>query len=129
MLQETRDDLNIKEETLTSLKQKISNQDQALIDLRAEIEHLTEKYVLLNEQQMSQMAEDKNKLLSQIASMEFDIEILHKKLQEATDAHENAVVKDQEKDRHHLEQMKQQKEEYSDLFERLQTEERKKLGC
>ncbi len=128
LLQETRDDLNIKEETLTSLKQKISNQDQALIDLRAEIEHLTEQYVLLNEQQMSQMAEDKNKLLSQIASMEFDIEILHKKLQEATDAHENAVVKDQEKDRHQLEQMKQQKEEYSDLFERLQTEEREKTG-
>uniref|UniRef100_A0A8C1X9R5 Golgin B1 n=1 Tax=Cyprinus carpio TaxID=7962 RepID=A0A8C1X9R5_CYPCA len=128
LLQETRDDLNIKEETLKSLKQKISKQDQALTESRAEIEHLTERYVQLNEQQMSQMAEDKNRLLSQIASMESDIEILHKKLQEATDAHEDAVVKAQEKARHHLEQMKQQKEEYSDLFERLQTEEREKTG-
>uniref|UniRef100_A0A671L4J2 Golgin subfamily B member 1-like n=1 Tax=Sinocyclocheilus anshuiensis TaxID=1608454 RepID=A0A671L4J2_9TELE len=127
LLQETRDDLNIKEETLISLKQKISNQDHALTESRAEIEHLTEQYVQLNEQQMSQMAEDKNRLLSQIASMESDIEILHKKLQEATDDHEDAVVKAQEKDRHHLEQMKQQKE-YSDLFERLQTEEREKTG-
>ncbi|KAF4114554.1 hypothetical protein G5714_004777 [Onychostoma macrolepis] len=126
LLQETRDDLNIKEETLTSLKQKISNQDQALIESRAEIEHLTERYVQLNEQQMSQMTEDKNRLLSQIASMESDTEILHKKLQEATDAHEDAVMKAQEKDRHHLEQMKQQKEEY--FFERLQTEEREKSG-
>ncbi len=129
LLQETRDDLNMKEDTLTSLKQKISNQDQALIESRAEIEHLTEQYVQLNEQQMSMMGEDKNRLLSQIASMESDIEILHKKLKEATDAPEDAVVKAQEKDRHHLEQMKQQKEEYSDLFERLQTEEREKLGC
>uniref|UniRef100_A0A672R928 Golgin subfamily B member 1-like n=1 Tax=Sinocyclocheilus grahami TaxID=75366 RepID=A0A672R928_SINGR len=128
LLQETRDDLNIKEETLLSLKQKISNQDHALTESSAEIEHLTERYVQLNEIQMSQMGEDKNRLLSQIASMESDIEILHKKLQEATDAHEDAVVKAQEKDRHHLEQMKQQKEEYSDLFERLQTEEREKTG-
>ncbi len=128
LLQETRDDLNMKEDTLTSLKQKISNQDQALIESRAEIEHLTEQYVQLNEQQMSMMGEDKNRLLSQIASMESDIEILHKKLKEATDAPEDAVVKAQEKDRHHLEQMKQQKEEYSDLFERLQTEEREKTG-
>uniref|UniRef100_A0A673GB36 Golgin subfamily B member 1-like n=1 Tax=Sinocyclocheilus rhinocerous TaxID=307959 RepID=A0A673GB36_9TELE len=128
LLQETRDDLNLKEETLTSLKQEISNQDQALTESRAEIQHLTEQYVQLTEQPMSQMAEDKNKLISQIASMESDIEIMHKKLQEATDAHEDAVVKAQEKDCHHLDQMKQQKEEYSDLFERLQTEEREKTG-
>ncbi|XP_016331255.1 golgin subfamily B member 1 isoform X2 [Sinocyclocheilus anshuiensis] len=124
LLQETRDDLNLKEETLTSLKQEISNQDQALTESLAEIQHLTEQYVQLTEQPMSQMAEDKNKLISQ----ESDIEILHKKLQEATDAHEDAVVKGQEKDCHHLDQMKQQKEEYSDLFERLQTEEREKTG-
>uniref|UniRef100_A0A8C2JNM3 Golgin B1 n=1 Tax=Cyprinus carpio TaxID=7962 RepID=A0A8C2JNM3_CYPCA len=126
LLQETRDDLNLKEETLTSLQQKISNQDQALIESRAEIQHLTEQYVQLTEQQMSQV--DKNKLISQIASMESDIEILHRKLQEATDAYEDTVVKAQENDRHHLDQMKQQKEEYSDLFERLQTEEREKNG-
>uniref|UniRef100_A0A672RD83 Golgin subfamily B member 1-like n=1 Tax=Sinocyclocheilus grahami TaxID=75366 RepID=A0A672RD83_SINGR len=128
LLQETRDYLNLKEETLTSLKQKISNQDQALTESHAEIQHLTEQYVQLTEQPMSQMAEDKNKLISQIASMESDIEILHKKLQEATNAHEDAVVKAQEKDCHHLDQMKQQKVEYSDLFESLQTEEREKTG-
>ncbi|KAL0195870.1 hypothetical protein M9458_009442, partial [Cirrhinus mrigala] len=124
LLQETRDVLNLKEETLTSLKQKISDQDQALSESRAEMQRLTEQYVQLNEQQMSQMDEDKNRLLSQIASMESDIETLHKKLQETQ---EDAVVNAQEKD-HHLEQMKQQKEEYSDLFERLQTEEREKAG-
>ncbi|XP_059361381.1 golgin subfamily B member 1 [Carassius carassius] len=128
LLQETRDYLNLKEETLTSLKQKFSNQDQALCESRAEIQHLTEQYAQLTEQQMSPMAEDKNKLISQMASMESDIEILHKKLQEATDAYEDAVVKAQENDRHHLDQMKQQKEEYSDLYERLQTEEREKNG-
>ncbi|XP_043093536.1 golgin subfamily B member 1 isoform X2 [Puntigrus tetrazona] len=128
LLQETRDDLNIKKETLISLKQKISNQDQALTESHAEIEHLTERYVQLNEQQMSQMAEDKNRLLSQIAAMESDIEIFHKKLKDAAGAHEDAVVKAQEKDQHHLEQMRQLKEEYSDLFERLQTEEREKTG-
>ncbi|KAK2892658.1 hypothetical protein Q8A67_012646 [Cirrhinus molitorella] len=125
LLQETKDVLNLKEETLTSLKQKISDQDQALTESRAEIQQLTEQYVQLNEQQMSQIVEDKNRLLSQIASMESDIEILHKKLQEAQ---EDTVVKTQEKERHHLEQMKQQKEEYSNLFERLQTEEREKNG-
>ncbi|XP_073693899.1 uncharacterized protein golgb1 [Garra rufa] len=125
LLQETRDDLNLKEETLTSLKQKIIDQDLALTESRAEIQQLTKQYVQLNEQHMSQMGEDKNRLLSQIASMESDIEILHKKLQEAQ---EDAVVKAQDKDRHHLEQMKQQKEEYSGIFERLQTEEKEKTG-
>lgn len=128
LLQETRDVLNMKDETLTSLEQKIHKQDQALTESHAEIQHLTKQYVQMNEQQMSQAADDKNRLLSQIASMESDIETLHKKLQEATDAYEDAVVKAQEKDRHHLEQMKQQKEECSELLERLQTEEGEKTG-
>ncbi|XP_056103451.1 golgin subfamily B member 1 isoform X2 [Rhinichthys klamathensis goyatoka] len=128
LLQETRDVLSLKDKTLTSLEQKICKQDQALTESHAEIQHLTKQYVQMNEQQMSQAVDDKNRLLSQIAFMESDIETLHKKLQEATDAHEDTVVKAQEKDRHHLEQMKQQKEECSELLERLQTEEGEKTG-
>lgn len=128
LLQETRDVLHLKDETLTNLEQKIHKQDQALTESHAEIQHLTKQYVQMNEQQMSQAADDKNRLLSQIASMESDIDTLHKKLQEATDAYEDTVAKAQEKDRHHLEQMKQQKEECSELRERLQTEEGEKTG-
>lgn len=128
LLQETRDVLSLKDETLTSLEQKICKQDQALTESHAEIQHLTKQYAQMNEQQMSQAVDDKNRLLSQIASMESDIETLHKKLQEATDAHEDTVVKAQEKDRHLLEQMQQQKEECNKLLERLQTEEGEKTG-
>nr|XP_055047060.1 golgin subfamily B member 1 [Misgurnus anguillicaudatus] len=126
LLQETREVLNFKEETLISLQQKINNQDQALAESDAEIQRLTEQYVKVNEQQILQADEDKNRFLLQIASMESDIERLHKKLQEATDAHEDAVVKAQEKDSQHLEQMKQQTEAYSDLLKRFQNEEGEK---
>ncbi|XP_067284206.1 golgin subfamily B member 1 [Pseudorasbora parva] len=128
LLQETRDVLNLKDETVTSLEQKIREQDEALTESHAEIQHLTKQYVQMNEQQISQAVDDKNRLLSQIASMESDIETLHKKLQEATDAYEDTVVKAQEKDQRHLEQMKQQKEECSELLERLRTEEGEKTG-
>lgn len=128
LLQETRDVLSLKDETLISMEQKICKQDEALTEAHAEIQHLTKQYVQMNEQQMSQAADDKNRLLLQIASMESDIETLHKKLQEATDAHEDTVVKAQEKDHHHFEQMKRQKEECSELLERLQTEEGEKTG-
>ncbi|XP_065124496.1 uncharacterized protein golgb1 isoform X2 [Paramisgurnus dabryanus] len=126
LLQETREDLNIKEETLISLQQKINNQDQALAESDAEIQRLTEQYVKINEQQILQADEDKNRFLLQIASMESDIERLHKKLQEATDAHEDAEVKFQQKDCQHLEQMKQQTEAYSDLLKRFRNEEGEK---
>ncbi|XP_039524149.1 golgin subfamily B member 1 isoform X1 [Pimephales promelas] len=126
LLQETRDTLSLKDETLTCLEEKICKQDQALTESHAEIQHLTKQYVQMNEQQMSQAVDEKNRLLSQVAFMESDIETLHKKLQEATDAHEDSVLKAQEKDLHHLEQMKQQKEECSELLKRLQTEEGEK---
>ncbi|XP_068076877.1 golgin subfamily B member 1 isoform X2 [Danio rerio] len=128
LLQETRDVLNLKEETLISLEQKISNQDQALTESHAEIQRLTEQYVEINEQQMSQVAEEKNRLLSQIASMEADIETLRKKFQEATDAYENIVMNTQEKERHHLEETKQMKKECSDLLEQLNTEKGERTG-
>ncbi|XP_051974254.1 golgin subfamily B member 1-like [Xyrauchen texanus] len=126
LLQETRDVLNTKEETLVHLEQKINNQEQALYESHAEKQHLTEQYVKMNEQQMLQADEEKIKLFSQIASMESNIQTLQKKLQEAADANEDAVMKAQEKDCHHLEQMKQQKEEYSVLLERFQAEEGEK---
>ncbi|XP_051544796.1 golgin subfamily B member 1-like [Myxocyprinus asiaticus] len=128
LLQATRDVLNSKEETLAHLEQKINNQEQALYESHAEIQHLTEQYVKMNEQQMLQADEEKKKLFSQIASMESDIQTLQKKLQEAADANEHAVMRAQEKDCHHLEQMKQQKEEYSVLLERFQAEEGEKAG-
>ncbi|KAI7791828.1 putative golgin subfamily B member 1 [Triplophysa rosa] len=126
LFQETRDILNLKEETLISLQEKINNQEQTLTESHAEIQRLTEQYVKMNEQQMLHAEEDTNRLLLQISSMESDIERLHKKLQEATDAHENAVVKVQEKDHQHFEQIKEQKEGYSDLLKRFQDEEAEK---
>ncbi|XP_051976472.1 golgin subfamily B member 1 [Xyrauchen texanus] len=122
LLQESREALNSKDETLVHLEQKIKNQEQALSESHAQIQHLTEQYVKMNEQQVLQADEDKKRLLSQITSMKSDFETLQRKLQEATDANEDAVVKDC----HYLELMKQQKEEYGVLLKHFQTEEGEK---
>ncbi|KTF75829.1 hypothetical protein cypCar_00038667 [Cyprinus carpio] len=113
-------------EQIHELESVRDDQQKIIEDKTAECEELVALRTENDDLNIQMAALKKNG--EQIASMESDIEILHKKLQEATDAHEDAVVKAQEKARHHLEQMKQQKEEYSDLFERLQTEEREKTG-
>ncbi|TRY92411.1 hypothetical protein DNTS_007197 [Danionella cerebrum] len=121
LLQETREDLNQKEEILADLQQKISDQDQALSESQAEIQDLTKQCLQMKEQ-ISQAAEDKK------VSIESEIKTLRKQVQEATEAYEDTLTKAQEKDKVHLVQMNQLKEECSKLAEHVQAEEGEKSG-
>ncbi|KAG9280484.1 golgin subfamily B member 1 isoform X1 [Astyanax mexicanus] len=126
-LQETRQVLVSKEESLTILEQKILNQDQALAEAQAEIKRLIEEAqsVSHKEQQMLQV-EDNIRLQSQVASMESELETLQRKLQEAVDSRKDTLRKAKEKDRHHREQLRQQKEEYNDLQQRFEAGDEEK---
>ncbi|KAL6459803.1 hypothetical protein MHYP_G00315620 [Metynnis hypsauchen] len=128
LLQETRQVLNSKEEALTVLEQKALNQDQALAEAYAEIQHLIEEAenVSQKEQRMLQLEEDKTRLQSQVGSLESELEMLQKRLQDAVDSRKDTLRKAKEKDRHHREQLRQQKEEYSGLLERFEAEDEEK---
>lgn len=125
LLQEARQALISKEEALTILEQKRLSQDEALAEAQSQIPHLSEetKSVSKTEQQILQVEEDNARLQSQVASMESEIEVVQKKLQEAIDSRKDTLRKAKEKDRHHREQLRQQKEEYSGLLERFEAED------
>lgn len=127
-LQETRQILKCKEEDLTILKQKGLSQDHAVAEAHVKIQSLIEETKALkeNEQIMQQVQEDNTKLHSQVTNMESDIDALQKKLQEAVDSRKDTLRKAKEKDRHHREQLRQQKEEYSGLLERFEAEDEDK---
>ncbi|XP_043943816.1 golgin subfamily B member 1 isoform X2 [Protopterus annectens] len=61
-----------------------------------------------------------------LSSLEQEKEILQKKLQEALASRKATIRKSQEKDRHHREQLKQQKEEYNDLLETFEERNKEK---
>ncbi|MCJ8742935.1 hypothetical protein PDJAM_G00087970 [Pangasius djambal] len=127
-LQEARQVLNSKEEALKVLEQKTLSQDQALAEAHVEIQRLIEEAKALseNEQIIHQVQEDNARLQSQVTNMESDIDALQKKLQEAVDSRKDTLRKAKEKDRHHREQLRQQKEEYSGLLERFEAKDEEK---
>ncbi|XP_073435425.1 golgin subfamily B member 1 isoform X3 [Dendrobates tinctorius] len=59
-------------------------------------------------------------LENRIATLEEDKEILQKKVQEALNSRRDTIKKAQEKDRHHREQLKQQKEDFNLLQEKYE---------
>lgn len=127
-LQETRQVLFSKEDALNVLEQKALSQEQALAEAHAEIRNLVEEAKALsdNDQVMHQVQEDNSKLQSQVISMESALDALQKKLQEAVDSRKDTLRKAKEKDRHHREQLRQQKEEYNGLLERFEAKDDEK---
>ncbi|XP_076015051.1 uncharacterized protein golgb1 [Genypterus blacodes] len=112
-LGEVKEALRSKEETVETLEQKISQQDQLLTETLALNRTLSE-----SSQQVDMSAD----LQSKVASVEAECETLQKKLLEAQEARKETNRKAKEKDRHHREQLKQQKEEYSELLERFEVQ-------
>ncbi|XP_060759789.1 golgin subfamily B member 1 isoform X2 [Neoarius graeffei] len=127
-LQETRKVLNSKEEALNVLEQKMQSQDQALAEAHVEIQRLIEEAKALSEkgQMMHQVQDDNIRLQAQVTSMESELDVLQKKLQEAVDSRKDTLRKAKEKDRHHREQLRLQKEEYSGLLERFEAKDDEK---
>lgn len=127
-LKETRQVLNSKEEALNVLEQKTLSQDQALAEAHVEIRRLIEEAEALreHEQMLHQVQEDNTRLQSQVANMESALDALQKKHQEAVDSRKDTLRKAKEKNRHHREQLRQQKEEYSDLLERFEAKDEEK---
>lgn len=127
-LRETRQVLNSKEEALNVLEQKTQGQDQALAEAHVEIQCLIEEAKALSEkgQMMHQVQEENIKLQAQVTNMESELDVLQKKLQEAVDSRKDTLRKAKEKDRHHREQLRLQKEEYSGLLERFEAKDDEK---
>uniref|UniRef100_A0A3Q3VIV5 Uncharacterized protein n=1 Tax=Mola mola TaxID=94237 RepID=A0A3Q3VIV5_MOLML len=111
--------LRSKEEEVVSLEQKISQQDQTLIETLALNKKLSEE---AENSQQSDMSSETTLLQSQVTSLESECESLQKKVQEAQESRKETIRKAKEKDRHHREQLKQQKEEYSELMERFEVQ-------
>lgn len=122
-LMELEEALRCKYEEVETLKEKISQQDQALIESLA----LSGK--LGDEAENPDRSSETTLLQSQVSSLETECESLQKKVQEVQESRKETIRKAKEKDRHHREQLKQQKEEYKELMERLeeQNDEREAL--
>ncbi|XP_033845431.2 golgin subfamily B member 1 [Periophthalmus magnuspinnatus] len=115
-LAELEQALKEKEEVVESLAQKITQQDQVLAETLALNRKLSE------EDESSQQTDNLNMttLQSQVASLEGECDVLQKKLQEAQESRKDTLRKAKEKDRHHREQLKQMKEDYSELMGRFE---------
>lgn len=122
-LVELEEALRYKGEEVETLKEKISQQDQALTETLALNKKLSE------EAENPEIPSETTLLRSQVSSLETECESLQKKVLEVQESRKETIRKAKEKDRHHREQLKQQKEEYKELVERLevQDEERKAL--
>lgn len=122
-LVELEEALRYKGEEVETLKEKISQQDQALTETLALNEKLSE------EAENPEIPSETTVLRSQVSSLETECESLQKKVLEVQESRKETIRKAKEKDRHHREQLKQQKEEYKELVERLevQNDEREAL--
>ncbi|XP_077565284.1 uncharacterized protein golgb1 isoform X2 [Stigmatopora nigra] len=103
--------LNSKDETIENLRSTIIQQEQLLSETLAERKD--------GETEQVESVDD-NLLRSQVASLETECENLQKKLSEAQESRKESIRKAKEKDRHHRDQLKQQKEEYAELSERFE---------
>ncbi|KAK2859071.1 hypothetical protein Q5P01_003691 [Channa striata] len=118
-LQELKQVLKSKEETVESLEEKITHQDQVIAEMLILNKKLTEE---AENAQPTDSSPETTVLQSQVASLEAECETLQKKVQEAQESRKDTIRKAKEKDRHHREQLKQQKEEYNELMERFQVQ-------
>lgn len=125
-LAELKQALKSKEEAVESLEQKISQKDQFLAEILALNRKLGEE---AEHSQQTVSSPETAVLQSQVASLETECEALHRKVLDAQESRKDTIRKAKEKDRHHREQLKQQKEEYSVLLGRfeMQSSEREVL--
>ncbi|XP_077356026.1 uncharacterized protein golgb1 [Festucalex cinctus] len=122
-LEELEQTLRFKDQAIENLQCKISQQEQLLSEARnTELNKDTET-------PQANADSDNTLLRSQVASLETECQTLQKKVFEAQESRKESIRKAKEKDRHHRDQLKQQKEEYSELMERfeLQSGERQVL--
>ncbi|XP_028306983.1 golgin subfamily B member 1 isoform X2 [Gouania willdenowi] len=112
--------LKTKEEVIETLKQTIIQKDQVLTETLALNESLKEEVAKVD------VSSEETALQSQLSSLQAECETLHKKLVEAQESRKETIRKAKEKDRHHREQLKQQKDEYNELMERFELQSRKK---
>lgn len=106
-LQQLKQALKSKEDTVESLEHKVNQQDQVIAEMLINKGDNTDTTVALR---------------SQVASLEAECDALQKKLQEAQESRKETIRKAKEKDRHHRDQLKQQKEEYNELMERFEAQ-------
>ncbi|XP_077399321.1 golgin subfamily B member 1 isoform X3 [Vanacampus margaritifer] len=115
--------LKSKDEAIENLQCKIGQQEQLLSEtLNRELNKDAETH-------QAETDSDNTLVRSQVASLETECETLQKRVLEAQESRKESIRKAKEKDRHHRDQLKQQKEEYSELMERfeLQSGERELL--
>uniref|UniRef100_A0A668AWQ7 Golgin B1 n=1 Tax=Myripristis murdjan TaxID=586833 RepID=A0A668AWQ7_9TELE len=118
MLKGVKEALKSKEDAVEALEKKICQQDQVLAETLALNKKLCEEAEHIQQADPSTDTE----LHSQLAALEAECETLQKKLVEAQEARKETIRKAKEKDRHHREQLKQQKEEYNELLERFEVQ-------
>jgi len=118
-LVELREALRLKEESVETLEQKISQQDQVLAETLSLNRKQGEEAETSQQADISSVA---TALQSQVAYLETECETLQKKVLEAQESRRETIRKAKEKDRHHREQLKQQKEEYSELMGRFEVQ-------
>uniref|UniRef100_A0A3Q2Z454 Golgin B1 n=1 Tax=Hippocampus comes TaxID=109280 RepID=A0A3Q2Z454_HIPCM len=124
-LAELEQTLRSKDEAIENLQCKMSQQEKLLSETLALNRELSKD----TETQQANNYSDNTLLRSQVASLETECETLQKKVLEAQESRKESIRKAKEKDRHHRDQLKQQKEEYTELMGRfeLQSGEREVL--
>ncbi|KAF7668557.1 hypothetical protein LDENG_00004920 [Lucifuga dentata] len=117
MLKEVKEALRAKEEVVETLEQKISQQEQVLAETLALNRKLREEAESSHQADISAETTD---LQFKVSCLTAECETLQKKVMEAQESRKETIRKAKEKDRHHREQLKQQKEEYSELMNRFE---------
>uniref|UniRef100_H3C267 Golgin B1 n=1 Tax=Tetraodon nigroviridis TaxID=99883 RepID=H3C267_TETNG len=108
--------LGRRDQEVEALREKISQQDQALAEALARNEKPGA------EAEHAESSSEGPLLQAKVSSLEAECQSLQKKVQEAQESRKETIRKAKEKDRHHREQLKQQKEEYKELVERLEAQ-------
>ncbi|XP_061815556.1 golgin subfamily B member 1 [Nerophis lumbriciformis] len=113
------------EAKLLDLEQAVKSKDQVIECLECKISQQAQLLAETCNKQAESPHEsctlsDNSMLQSQVASLEAECETLQRKVLEAKESRKESIRKAKEKDRHHRDQLKQQKEEYGELMERFE---------
>ncbi|KAL2102907.1 hypothetical protein ACEWY4_002075 [Coilia grayii] len=124
LLDEARETLRGKQEAVDKLEHQLKDQEKTLTEARAESERLTEEVNLMSQSkgQVLHDEEEKASLTTKVGALESELERLQKKLQDAEESRRDTIRKAKEKDRHHRDQLKQQREDHSMLLERFEAQ-------
>ncbi|XP_012693692.2 golgin subfamily B member 1 [Clupea harengus] len=122
LLEEARQTLSGKEEALEKLEHQMSELEKALTEAHAENQRLAEEFNSTSQSkgQELQDEEEKASLQGKVGSLESELERVQKKLQDAEESRKDTIRKAKEKDRHHRDQLKQQRVDHSALLDRFE---------